>query len=226
MEAERNPTRMKNTMSMKTKLFAAAAAATLLTAVSVGTASADGFSNGSTPGFTITAGTGPRFDTAVAGGTTFPTVGAFNNIALNGSPQLTSASIAPITVIDDSGTGAGWHVTLTLTDFTTGLTAHIVPASGAQMNAPVVAAGNATSPMGGVWSNPQGDFTTAKTIVDANPADLTHNGGAPLGSDGVTTVAGMGTYLISPQILKLVVPANATAGVYTSAATIAIVNVP
>jgi len=212
-------------MSMKKKLFAVAAAAALLSAVSVGSASADQYSNTSTPGFTINAGVGPRFDTAVAGGTTFPTVGNFNDVTMNGSPQLTSASIAPFTVIDDSGTGAGWHVTLTLPDFTD-LAGDVVPASGAQMNAPVVSAGNADSAMGGVWSNPQGDFTTAKTIVDADPADLTHNGGAPVGPDGVTTVAGMGTYLVSPQILKLVVPANAIAGAYTSTATIAIVNTP
>jgi hypothetical protein len=212
-------------MSMKKKLFAVATAAALFSVVSVGTASADQYSNNSTPGFTVNAGVGPRFDTAVAGGTTFPTVGNFNNVTMNGSPQLTSASIAPFTVIDDSGTGAGWHVTLLLPDFAD-VAGDVIPAAGAQMNAPVVAAGNANSLMGGVWSNPNGDFTAAKTIVDADPADLTHNGGAPVGPDGVTTVAGMGTYLVSPQILKLVVPANAIAGAYTSTATIAIVNVP
>lgn len=36
-------------MSMKKKLFAAAAAAAMISAVSVGTASSDGFSNTSTP---------------------------------------------------------------------------------------------------------------------------------------------------------------------------------
>jgi hypothetical protein len=217
-------------MSMKTKLFAAAAAATLLTAVSVGTASADGFSNASTPGFTVTAGTGPRFDTADAiTGTAFPTVGVFNDVTMNGTPQLTSASIAPFTVIDDSGSGAGWHVTLTLPNFSTGVAGNVIDATGAQMNAPVVAAGTADSLMGGVWSNPQADFTTAKTIVDADPTDPAlggHNGGAPLASDGTTHVAGMGTYLVSPQILKLVVPANASAGAYTATATIAIVSGP
>src|SRR5665213_3490573 len=76
-EAERRHTK-DATMSMKTKLFAAAAAAVMISAVSAGTAFADGFTNTSTPGFTIGAGTGPRFDTAVAGGTSFPTVGAFN----------------------------------------------------------------------------------------------------------------------------------------------------
>ena len=118
-------------MSMKKKLFAAAAAAALISAVSVGTASADGFSNASTPGFTITGGTGPRFDTAVAGGTSFPTVGAFNSVTMNGTPQLTSASIAPFTVIDDSGTGAGWSVTLTVPNFTD-VGGDVVAAAGAQ----------------------------------------------------------------------------------------------
>lgn len=211
-------------MSIKKKLFAAAAAATLLTAVSVGSASADQFSNNSTPGFTITAGAGPRFDTAVATGAVFPTVGNFNNVAMNGTPQLTSAAIAPFTVIDDSGSGAGWHVTLLVPDFASG--ANVLPAAGVQMNAVVVAAGNTDSLMGGVWADPNVDFTTAKTIAVADPGDATHNGGAPLGPDGVTPVAGMGTYLISPQILKLIVPANAIAGAYTTTATIAIVNGP
>jgi hypothetical protein len=212
-------------MSMKTKLAAAAAAVALIGAMTAAPATADEFSNDSTPGFTITAGSGPRFDTAAAGGAVYPTVGAFNNVAMNGSPQLTSASIAPFTVIDDSGTGAGWHVTLLVPDFAS-VAGNVVPAAGAQMNAPVVAAGNTDSLMGGVWSNPNGDFTTAKTIVDADPADVAHNGGAPLGPDGVTKVAGVGTYLVSPQILKLVVPANALADTYSTTATIAMVNVP
>jgi hypothetical protein len=212
-------------MSMKTKLFAAAAAAVMISAVSAGTAFADGFTNTSTPGFTIGAGTGPRFDTAVAGGTSFPTVGAFNNVTMNGTPQLTSASIAPFTVIDDSGTGAGWSVTLTVPNFTD-VGGDVVAAAGAQMNAPVVASGTADSPLGGVFSTAVGDFTTAKKIVEASPTDTTHNGGAPFASDGTTKVAGMGTYLVSPQILKLVVPANAVAGAYTTTATLAITNTP
>ena len=212
-------------MSLKKKLCAAAAAVALVTTAGVGTAFADGFTNTSTPGFTITGGTGPRFDTAVAGGTSFPTVGNFNSVTMNGTPQLTSASIAPFTVIDDSGTGAGWSVTLTVPNFTDA-GGDVVAAAGAQMNAPVVAAGTADSPLGGVWSNDVGDFTTAKKIVEADPADTTHNGGAPLATDGVTKVAGMGTYLISPQILKLVVPANSTAGAYSTTATLAITNTP
>jgi len=36
----------------------------------------------------------------------------------------------------------------------------------------------------------------------------------------------MGTYLVSPQILKLVVPSNTYAGNYCTTATIAITNTP
>ncbi len=153
-------------MSMKTKLFAAAAAAALIGAVSAVPAPPTQFSNNSTPGFTITAGSGPRFDTAVAGGTTYPTVGNFNNVTMNGTPQLTSAAIAPFTVIDDSGSGAGWHVTLvgprTSTDGAT--PAHVVNARRRPDERAVVVAGaNTDSVMGGVWSTPNADFTAAKT---------------------------------------------------------------
>ena len=214
-------------MSMKMKVFAATAAIALVGAVSVGSASADDHSNNSTPGFTITAGTGPRFDTAVAGDTThplldYPTVGNFHNVTMNGTPQLTSASIAPFTVIDDSGTGAGWHVTLTVPNFSDGAVpnAHIVPAANMQMNAPVVAVGNSDSVITGVTSAANIDFTAGATIVTADPA------AGVVGPDGVDKVAGMGTYLVSPQILKLVVPSTAIAGAYTTTATIAIVSGP
>jgi hypothetical protein len=60
--------------------------------------------------------------------------------------------------------------------------------------------------------------------VHADPADATHNGGAPT-IDGVD-VAGMGTYLISPQIVKLVVPVNTKPATYSAVATIAVSQTP
>lgn len=217
-------------MTMKKKLFAAVAAAALVGAITAGTASATQYSQVSNPTFHITKGVGPRFDTAVATGTVYPTVGNFNDVTMNGSPQLTSAVIDPFTVIDDSGSGLGWNVTLQVTDFTDGA-GNVVPSAGVQMNDPVVAGGNAQSLMGGVWGIPNVDFTAAKEIVKADPADIAHSGGAPFGPDGTTLVAGMGTYLVSPQILKLIVPADAVAAVgpgdlYTATATIAITSGP
>lgn len=212
---------------LRWRVCAAVGVVVLVSGFAATSAGADQYSQDSTPGFTINAGVGPRFDTATAGGTVYPTVGNFSDVTMNGSPQLTSAEIAPFTVIDDSGSGVGWSVTLLVPDFADGSTpANVVPAAGVQMNAPVVSAGNADSLMGGVWGIPNVDFTTAKKIVDADPADGTHNGGAPTGPDGATKVAGMGTYLVSPQIVKLVVPADAIAGAYSTTATIAITNTP
>ena len=204
------------------KLFGVLAAATMLAVVVGGPAVADQYSNDSTPGFTVTGGVGPRFDDTNGGGV-FPTVGNFGNVTMNGTPQLTSATIAPFTVIDDSGLGVGWNVTLLVPNFTDGGTNTVV-ATGVSMNPAVLRAGTAGSALGGMWTSGYTDFTTAKKIVHADPADLTHNGGAPT-VDGVT-VAGMGTYLISPQILKLVVPVNAHAAAYSTTATIAVNNGP
>jgi len=225
-------------MSIKTKLFVAMAAAALVGVSTGGSAYAacsgggtDCYSNASTPGFNVTAGVGPRFDTAVAGDDThplldYPTVGNFNDVQMNGTPQLTSAQIAPFTVIDDSGTGAGWNVTLTVPDFTDA-GGDTIPASGVQMNAPVVTQGTSDSDITGVVGLPNTDFTGGQTIIDAVPAN------GVVGPHGATKVAGMGTYLVSPQILKLIVPANAIAasGVspakgYSTTATIAINSGP
>jgi hypothetical protein len=207
------------TMSMKKKLFAAAAAVALVGAITAGPASAAQSQN-STPGFTVNAGTGPHFDTQL-GGLAAPQVGAFNDVTMNGTPQLTAASIAPFTVVDASGTGAGWHVTLLVPDFSD-VGGHVVPAALAEMKAPVVSAANTDSVLGGISESDNVDFTTAKPIIVADPGAV----GAPAGPGGVGTVSGMGTYLVSPNILKLVVPANAVAGTYSTTATIAIVDGP
>ena len=139
-------------MSMKTKLFAAAAAAALVGASHRGPApSADDVQQQQHPRVHDQR----RYRAPVRHrgrrrhDLDYPTVGNFNDVTMNGTPQLTSAVIAPFTVIDDSGTGAGWSVTLLVPNFTDGGTpANIVPAAGVEMNAPVVAAGNADSPDG------------------------------------------------------------------------------
>jgi hypothetical protein len=198
----------------RTKLFGALIAATLLAAFVSSPAYADEFSNDSSPGFTINAGTGPRFDDTNGGGV-FPTVNNFQDITMNGTAKLTAATINPFTVIDDSGSGAGWNVTLTVPvfsngtggDCTTGST-HTVAATGVSMNPPVVQVGTADTLIAGVSGAGFTDFTTAKKIVVA------------------TATNGQGTYTVSPQILKLVVPATAYAGDYCTLATLAITSGP
>jgi hypothetical protein len=131
----------------------------------------------------------------------------------------------------------GWTVTFTLPDFDgSGGSPPVLDASGASMNAPVLRAGTADSALGGVYTTAGVDFTGGKVIVTADDTNLAApavgdnvdhgNGYAPIGIDGATHVAGMGTYLISPQIVKLVVPNTTIADDYTTTANFTIAATP
>jgi hypothetical protein len=155
----------------------------------------------------------PRFDDTNGNG--LPTVSPFGDVTLGGTSQLTTAEIAPFVVIDDSGTLNGWNVTLVIPNFqngtgadcSTGATASI-DTSTMSMNAPIVSPGDGQTSMTGVTSAGFTDFTSPQKIV---VADVGH---------------GDGTYVISPQILKLTIPATALAGSYCTTATIAIDSGP
>jgi hypothetical protein len=223
-------------MSMRTKIFGALVAATMLSALTVVPAHAANTdkNNDSTPGFTVNAGSGPRFDIdQQAGGGIYPTVENFSDVTMNGTPQLTSAVVPPFTVIDDTGSGSGWNVTFTLPNFAdTHSHGNAVDASGASMNAAVIMPGTPDSALGGVYSIGVQDMTTAVKVLKADPGNyatgtdtVNHgNGFAPV-VDGVH-VAGMGTYLISPQIVKLVVPSNTHADDYQTTANFTIASGP
>jgi hypothetical protein len=156
-------------------------------------------------------GAPPAFDV----GSGLPAVGNFHPVTLNGTTQLTSATIAPFVITDDSGALAGWHVTLLVPDFRngsgtgcqTGATASIAGAN-VSMNAPIVTAADAQTDMTGVTSAGFSDFTTARTIVAATAGD------------------GAGIYDVAPEIIRLTVPANVMAGSYCTQATIAITSGP
>ncbi len=135
-----------------------------------------------------------------------PTIGNFQGVTLNGTPQLTSLTVDPFTIVDATGSAAGWNVLLTVPDFVNG--SSTIAASNVSMTAPVVAAAG-TSDITGVQGNDSaGNFGTGEKIVTASVGH------------------GQGTYLVSPRILKLTVPVTALAGTYTSAATIAVVSGP
>jgi hypothetical protein len=153
----------------------------------------------------------PGFD-AVPGS---PTIGTFNPVTLNGTQQLTSASIAPFVITDASGTLAGWHVTMFVPSFLNGTGPDCsVGATGSidgvnvSMSAPVVSPANVLTDMTGVTTAGFADFTTPRTIISA------------------TVGEGDGTYDVSPATVKLIIPANALAGTYCTQATIAIISGP
>lgn len=136
-----------------------------------------------------------------------PTIGNFSGVTLNGTPQLTSLTVDPFTVVDATGSGSGWNVLLTVPNLTDG-SGDTILASNISMTAPVVTAA-ATSSMTGVVGNAStGNFNTGETIVTAQLTD------------------GEGTYLVAPRILKLTIPVTTIAGTYSSAATIATVSGP
>ena len=148
----------------------------------------------------VTAGT-LDFDPAGA-----PTIGDFAGVTLNGTPQLTSLTVDPFTIIDATGADAGWHVLLTIPDLVNGL--DTIAASNVSMSAPVVSAGAGSSMTGVTGNASAGAFDTGEKIVVATAGE------------------GQGVYHVSPQVLKLTVPQTALVGTYVSAGTIAVNSGP
>lgn len=136
-----------------------------------------------------------------------PSIGNFSGVTLNGTPQLTSLTVSPFTVVDATGSGDGWNVLLTVPDLTDGAS-HTILASNISMTAPVVTAAGTASITNVVGHASAGGFNSGEKIVTAAAGD------------------GEGTYLVAPRILKLTIPVTTIQGTYTSAATIATVDGP
>jgi len=162
-----------------------------------------------------TAGPAPADPPSFDLGTPFPTVGNFHSVTLNGTDQLTSATIAPFTITDASGALAGWHVTMlvpalqngTGADCAVGATASLAGGN-LSMAAPIVTPADGLASMTGVTSSGYSDFTAPRTIISAAAGD------------------GAGSYDVAPEILKLLIPANTLPGDYCTQATIAITSGP
>jgi hypothetical protein len=135
-----------------------------------------------------------------------PTIGDFQSVTIRGVPQLTSLTVAPFTIVDDTASGAGWHVLLTVSDLVNG--GDVIAASEITMAAPIVTAAVGSSLTGVSAHAAAGGFASGEKIVVASVGN------------------GAGTFHISPFPLKLLVPADALAGSYSSAATIAVISGP
>ena len=135
-----------------------------------------------------------------------PGISNFAPVTLNGAPQLTSVSIAPFSVVDSTASGAGWNVSLTVSDLANG--GSVIPASALAMDAPIVAPTGGASMTGVVAHPTTGNLRTGEKIVTADAGQ------------------GDGTYLVSPSILTLTIPPDATAGGYSGVATISVVSGP
>jgi hypothetical protein len=140
---------------------------------------------------------------------TTPTVGDFGVLTLNGTVQTATATMGTFTVVDSRGTGVGWNVTVQETQFTT--TGHTLPLGSVSMPQPTVAKGTPQST--GVPTLLPGPY-----VIDS--ISTVKIASAP--ADG----SGEGSYLFTPGLLTLTVPANTYGGAYTSTVTVSVISGP
>ena len=134
------------------------------------------------------------------------------SVTLDGTDQTASYSV-PTTVTDATGSGAGWNLTITSTQFTTG------------GGSPKTLATNASS-VTGVTSS------CATTCVDPTNS-VTYPVGVPAGSTPPTAVkyfnaaaaTGSGKFTNTPAV-DVSVPASTAVGTYNSTLTLAAVSGP
>lgn len=145
-----------------------------------------------------------------------PMVGDFEPVTLTGSAQDTSASMDPFDVVDATGTGAGWALTVQATRFAEVDSAgayvdggRTLPAESLSMAAPTVSAEGTSSPPPSVAPGPY--------LID---------GAGAVSLLSAATDAGMGRFVVAPGGLTLSVPGDAYARTYRSDLTLSLVSGP
>jgi hypothetical protein len=173
------------------------------------------------------AGAAPlEFDALDVAGWHMPT---FTAVRLAGVPMLTGVEIPPFSVVDGTASGAGWHVDATITDLVHQRAGDVsvgapgpdytVPASSMSMTKPWVAdQSNAGAP----------DATTRSNNADVTSYDVasfdTVSGNRIVSAAAQNDTGG--TFLISPMPLRVLVPSDASAGLYTATVTLDLVSGP
>jgi len=135
------------------------------------------------------------------------------SVTLNGSDQTPTYTL-PMTVTDARGTGAGWNVTITSTQFSTGAGGNTLAT-----NASSVQSVSSTCVSGSTCTNPTNTVTYPLTL----PAGTTPPTAVKLFNSATNT--GMGKFTVTPTV-GVFVPANTFAGTYTSTVTLAVVSGP
>jgi hypothetical protein len=135
------------------------------------------------------------------------------SVSLTGVSQTASYTV-PLSTIDATGSGSGWNVTVTSTQFTTG--------GGTPRTLPTTA-----SAVSGVATACAGTECTAPTNSVGYPLAVPAAPTAPtpvkLFNAAVDT--GLGSFTLTPTV-GVTVPGNAFAGVYSSTLTVAVASGP
>jgi hypothetical protein len=135
------------------------------------------------------------------------------SLTLTGADQVANYTL-PVEAIDPRGTGAGWNLTVTSTQFSDG--------AGHRFAANVSTIASASSGCG-----PSSTCTTPANSVSYTglvmPAGITPP--APIKFFNAGAASGLGTVDVNAAV-SVAVPANAYAGTYTSTVTVSIVAGP
>ena len=176
----------------------------ILTLLTGSTAFAD-----SNPGSTVVNGAG-----SVTEAMTAPTI---PSVTLAGIDQSVNYTL-PVTVVDATGTGNGWNLTITSTAFTTGGgSPHTLATDASTITSVAAACVTSTS------------TCTAPTNAVSYPLALPAGASAPTAAKFFNAAAatGLGKFTITPTI-SIAIPANtyASSSGYSSTITVAVVSGP
>jgi hypothetical protein len=161
---------------------------------------------GAAPSLVVTAGS-LGFDGSA------PTFSAFNPVTLSGQPQLTSAVLDTFTVVDATGSSLGWNAAFSMTDLVNG--ASTIPVGNIIMLPPKISGAGASNTTGFTLKGVN-DGTTPLTVSGTSVKIVSAPAAANSG----------GTFLVSPDIIKVIVPWNAIAGTYAGTGTLTLVSGP
>lgn len=144
----------------------------------------------------------------VTGGTlsiTNPSIATLSAKLLEGNVNTSAGKLGEIIITDNRGTGSGWSVTLTISDFTCCNGSFSIPAKNL-----TITPGEIETLKGSYSGVSAGSAYTLKSSSDLATI-ITANSNS-----------GMGSYKINPD-LTLLVPADAFAGKYSATLTITII---
>lgn len=137
-----------------------------------------------------------------------------SSLTLNGMDQTMTFNL-PITATDATGSGSGWNLTVTSTQYTTGgATPHTLPST-----ASTVTGVSASCVSGATCTNPTNNVNYNLAV----PAAATAPTAVKLFDAAANT--GMGKFTVTPSV-SVAVPANTYAGTYSSTITLAVVTGP
>lgn len=150
--------------------------------------------------------------TVTAGSLTETAQATFStSVTLNGADQTATYTL-PITVIDATGSGAGWNLTVSSTTFTTG--SHSL-----DPNASKITGVTSACAAGATCSNPTNNVSyTSLTLPSGNSVTAVKMFNAAANT-------GMGKFAITPTV-AISIPANAFAGTYNSTVTVTVASAP